>query len=157
MSVYTNTDPISEDVKAVQIKPTTSVVSTQSEIVTNDNYVQTQAPSTDDMIATRTGKYEKKSLLQVQILPQINIPSSLVVQRILEFSINPKGNTELSYKADLPNVSFLEITSSKMETALTDVNYDIPERKSTVVSIQNGIKWFHSPDQENTTSKREDM
>lgn len=93
----------------------------------------------------------------MQILPQINIPSSFVVQRILEFSINQKGNTELSYKADRPNVSFVEIVSSKMDSAANDINY-VSTEKPTVQNIQEGIKWVQSRDEDNIpkTSTREE-
>lgn len=153
-SIAINTEAAVQDIKAIQVKPETVMVSTQSQLPTLDQTVQTENIEPIVERAEQINKYQKCNRFGIQILPQINIPSSLVVQRILDFSINQHGNTELSYRAEIPNVLFVEVTPSEISVIDTDdIDYDCKEKRPTLLNIKEGIKIFQSIDEAQSAFK----
>lgn len=113
VSACTNTDPTVSHVKAIQVRPITNMVDTQVEVPVMERSMQTEKLETTTSSTVPFDRRKKSSTLEVQILPKINIPGALVVQKTLAFSINQQGNTELAFKADTPNVLFVELTPSE--------------------------------------------
>lgn len=131
----TNTELVSKDVKAIQTKLETHIVDTQVAIPCEDQTIQV-----DSGELNTPDNLKKCVSLGVQILPHINIPNALVVQRIVEFSINQRGDTELFYKSDESNVLFLEVTPSEETILIDDVDYELIGDKPTIFNIKQQIR-----------------
>lgn len=138
-----NTETIPKEEQAVQVLPECSSVSTQAQYATLNQQVQTEILPQTVNKATETENRKQCARLGVQCLPPINIPGTLYAERILDFSINQLGHTELIYKTSNPNVTFVEFTPS--ETAVTDngsVDYN-DDYRPTLVAVGESIKAYH--------------
>lgn len=164
--VHTNTEPTISHDKAIQVKPVTNMIDSQVEFPTREQIVQTEKVETMTSSTGPADRHKKSTVLGIQILPQINIPGALIVQKTLAFSINDQGNTEIAYKADTPNVLFIEITPSEEsieEVVAVNNSYEtrpsvcnLKERRelsddaNNSVSIQNLYHYRANPSDEKT-------
>lgn len=144
MCVGINTEPTITQVQATQVKPETPMVNIQVNPPTMDQEIQTEKVNTPTSTVTQTDRsHQKSTRLGVQILPQINISHSLTVQRILDFSITPDGNTQLLYESDRPNVLFVEVTPSEEYLSIEDYDFDIG-RRPTILNVKQVLRSLQS-------------
>lgn len=137
VSVCTNTETTATDVKEIQAATETLAVGIQVQCSTVNQEIQTSLLKSQANQLIQTDKC-KRNNLGVQLLPQINIHSTFVVQKLLVFSINQDGATEILYKSEKPNTLFTEVT------------HDLPSLSFEATSPI--IKYFKAMDSDVSTS-----